>query len=589
MSNSANKQSSQEEAVRQRQYVVVARRYRPQVFEKLVGQEHVAQALSNAIATNRVGHAYLFTGARGVGKTSAARILAKALNCEKGPAPVPCNDCDTCESIATGEDVDVLEIDGASNRGIDEIRQLRQNVNVRPSRSRFKIYIIDEVHMLTREAFNALLKTLEEPPEHVKFIFCTTEPAKIPVTILSRCQRFDFAGILTQSIVERLRQIVAAERIEAEPEALEILARRAAGSMRDSQSLLEQLLAFSPGRITVEDVHGMLGTAGDPLMVSLIQHVVHRDSQAALADFDTAIHGGVDAAVFIEQLFGYFRDCMCAAAGCTAESFLYVSPSKSEEIAEAGKKLGLQTILAVMQILDQTLSRMRFSAWARILAELALVRICNLEDIDELPALIAELRSGISTSAAPSARATPSPRATSTPAASKISAPAGVEKGGKKNIEAEAAPPGSSPPPATSVGTGVLLTVENMVEIWNRTLSRLSGMVLEHARHYDHLAISAPDRLVISFKPMYAVAKSFCERPEQIARFEQALIDTTGRRIHVEFVVEEDKMGGDGIAKPIKTASQHQLMLEIARHPMVQRAAELFGATPTHVEPPNRE
>ena len=244
------------------EYVVIARRYRPQTFAELVGQEHVARALAAAIATSRVGHAYLFTGARGTGKTSTARILAKALNCVHGPTPTPCNECDICRSITTGDDMDVLEIDGASNRGIDEIRQLRQNVNVRPSRSRFKIYIIDEVHMLTEPAFNALLKTLEEPPEHVKFIFCTTEPEKIPITILSRCQRFDFAGIQTKQIVERLRQIVESERVQAEPEALEILARRAAGSMRDSQSLLEQLIAFGSTPITVADVHRLLGTAG---------------------------------------------------------------------------------------------------------------------------------------------------------------------------------------------------------------------------------------------------------------------------------------------------------------------------------------
>src|SRR5262245_25470193 len=189
-------------------YVVIARRYRPQSFDELIGQEHVAKGLAAAIATSRVGHAYLFTGARGTGKTSTARILAKALNCERGPTPTPCNQCDICLSITAGDDMDVLEIDGDSNPGIDEIRQLRQNVNVRPSRSRFKIYILDEVHMLTKEAFNALLKTLEEPPEHVKFIFCTTEPEKLPVTILSRCQRFDFAGIKTPSIAERLRQIV---------------------------------------------------------------------------------------------------------------------------------------------------------------------------------------------------------------------------------------------------------------------------------------------------------------------------------------------------------------------------------------------
>ena len=216
------------------QYVVVARRYRPQTFDELIGQRHVAQALTSAIVSGRVGHAYLFTGARGVGKTSAARILAKALNCETGPTENPCQECDICQSISSGDDVDVLEIDGASNRGIDEIRQLRQNVGVRPSRARFKIYIIDEVHMLTREAFNALLKTLEEPPEHVKFIFATTDPNKIPITVLSRCQRFDFAGIEAGAIEQRLAQIAQIEGVAAEPEALALLAQigRASGRER---------------------------------------------------------------------------------------------------------------------------------------------------------------------------------------------------------------------------------------------------------------------------------------------------------------------------------------------------------------------
>ena len=268
--------SAEVETTQAPRYVVVARRYRPQTFEELLGQEHVARALSNAITTNRVGHAYLFTGARGVGKTSAAADSRQGAQLRAGTVLVPCNRCDICESISSGDDVDVLEIDGASNRGIDEIRQLRQNANVRPSRERFKIYIIDEVHMLTREAFNALLKTLEEPPGHVKFIFCTTEPGKIPITILSRCQRFDFAGIRSVSIVQRLRQIVESEKVAAEPEALEIIARRANGSMRDSQSLLEQLLAFVPERITVADVNGMLGTVGEERLMSLVQHMAQR-------------------------------------------------------------------------------------------------------------------------------------------------------------------------------------------------------------------------------------------------------------------------------------------------------------------------
>src|SRR4051812_6131997 len=212
-------------------YTVIARRYRPQSFEDLVGQEHVARALQQAITSGRVAHAYLFTGARGVGKTSTARILARALNCVKGPTPTPCGECEICQSIASGEDVDVLEIDAASNRGIDNIRDIRSNVQYRPSRARYKIYIIDEVHMLTKESFNALLKTLEEPPPHVKFIFATTEVDRIPITILSRCQRFDFAGISLPRIVERLEQIAEKEGVKADKEALELLARRAGGSM----------------------------------------------------------------------------------------------------------------------------------------------------------------------------------------------------------------------------------------------------------------------------------------------------------------------------------------------------------------------
>jgi DNA polymerase-3 subunit gamma/tau len=396
MANSRpNRDASDSPSARPHEYVVVARRYRPQSFDELIGQEHVARALSNAISTNRVGHAYLFTGARGVGKTSAARIFAKALNCVEGPTPAPCNRCDICQSISTGDDVDVLEIDGASNRGIDEIRQLRQNVNIRPSRERFKVYIIDEVHMLTREAFNALLKTLEEPPEHVKFIFCTTEPGKIPITILSRCQRFDFAGIRPASIVKRLQQIVEAEGVVAEPEALELLARRAAGSMRDSQSLLEQLLAFASERITVADVHGMLGTAGEERLGALVDHLVQRNAAAALAELDAAVHQGVEVSQLMEQLLGFLRDAMVAAVGCPGEIFLYSAPPQWQAVVEAGKRLGLETVLAAMQIVDHALARMHYSAQGRVLAEMALVRICGLEDLAEIAGLIAQLQRGV--------------------------------------------------------------------------------------------------------------------------------------------------------------------------------------------------
>jgi len=567
-------------------YVVVARRYRPQTFDELIGQEHVGQALTNAISTNRVGHAYLFTGARGVGKTSAARILAKALNCVDGPLPVPCNRCDICQSISSGDDVDVLEIDGASNRGIDEIRQLRQNVNVRPSRARFKIYIIDEVHMLTREAFNALLKTLEEPPEHVKFIFCTTEPTKIPITILSRCQRFDFAGILSDSIARRLRQIVEAEGVEADDEALEVLARRAAGSMRDSQSLLEQLLAFAPGRITLDDVHGMLGTAGDQRLAAMAGHLVDRDAAAVLAELDAAVSEGVDVALLLEQLFGYFRDCMAAAVGCPGDAFLYASSANQEQVSEMGNRLGLTSLLAVMQILEQTLSRLRYSTQGRILAELALVRICCLEELDELPELIAELRSGV---AAPDP-----PRAPGKAAGRRLGRPRAASNPGIPSPapSAAGAAPATPPPEAVEITPeNVELTPENVTEIWDRALSKMSGMVVDQARQFDQITLAAPDRLVISFKPRYALAKSSCERSEVVSRFERALAEVTGRQVRVSFTVDEDESDeSEPAAKPARTNSPHQRLLEVVKHPMVRRAGELFGAQPTRVDdPPSRE
>ena len=577
-----------------RQYVVVARRYRPQTFAELIGQEHVAQALSNAIATSRVGHAYLFTGARGVGKTSAARILAKALNCEKGPTPSPCNQCDICQSISTGEDVDVLEIDGASNRGIDEIRQLRQNVNVRPSRARYKIYIIDEVHMLTREAFNALLKTLEEPPEHVKFIFCTTEPTKIPITILSRCQRFDFAGILTGSIRRRLEQIVAAEGLEADPEALEVLARRAAGSMRDSQSLLEQLLAFSSGRITLAEVHDMLGTAGDERLATLVDRMAERDPAAALAEFDAALISGVDAPQLVEQLFGYFRDCMAAAVGCSNESFLYTSPAGAARVVEDGRKLGPNTVLAAMQILDQALSRMRYSTQGRIIAELAIVQISRLDELDDVSNLVAQLRSG------------------ATLADNPLQGPAAGSTAGQGTAKKKLEPPMSSPTrdgpvplvptsaeesPSTVVTTlggstasepapifTEPMTASNAPKIWSAALSRLSGIIVEHAKHFDSIAVAAPDRLVIRFKPQYDFCRSACDRPEQVTRFEQALSDATGRRMRVAFALSDDDAGQSPPASFTKAVSPHQRLLEVMKHPLVQRASELFGAAPTHID-----
>src|SRR5262245_61736978 len=385
------------------EYTVLARRFRPQAFAEVVGQEHIAQALRNSILQGRVAHAYLFTGARGVGKTSSARILAKSLNCPNAVGPDPCNQCEICQGISTGSDVDVIEIDGASNRGIDEIRALRANVNVKPMRSPNKIYIIDEVHMLTKEAFNALLKTLEEPPGNVKFIFCTTDPQKVPETILSRCQRFDFGTIATETIGKRLTEIAAAEGVHVDPKAVQLVARRAAGSMRDSQSLFDQLLAFGGKTIKAADVHRLLGTAPDERLVELGAALLGRDRPRVLSLLEEGLQSGVQPGELTDQLLAYFRDLMVLACGAGDALLLSVADEQRGALQQQATAGGLQTILAAAQILAEFKNRMQGAAFSRVPRELALVPIATLDELDNLADLIGQLRPGKADSGGPSA------------------------------------------------------------------------------------------------------------------------------------------------------------------------------------------
>jgi DNA polymerase III subunit gamma/tau len=544
-------------------YVVVARRYRPQTFEELIGQDHVTRGLQAAIASGRVGHAFLFTGARGTGKTSTARILAKALNC---------NECDICQSISTGDDVDALEIDGASNRGIDEIRELRQNVNIRPSRARFKIYIIDEVHMLTPQAFNALLKTLEEPPAHVKFIFCTTEPDDIPITILSRCQRYDFASVEMGKIAERLAQIAKAENAVAEPEALLLLARRAAGAARLSQ---------------------------------IVRHLVERDTAAALADLDTAVREGVDVGQLLDQLLGYFRDLMVTLAGTPPDALLYSSAGEHASLLELAQQLGMETILAMMQVLDQTIARLRYSMHARALAELAIVRICTLADLQAIPALIAELRTsdgatrvGGTETARTTAR---SPAAPSAPIKKKSDeliereAPLSVAPSGLASFAADAAlgadvvdsaepsPPGSLPP----------VSYDDLTSAWQKTLACVGGLLAENARNAavswrsSRDATTGSDQVVATFARQYNFGKQFCERTGNIAQLQAGLSEAIGKPVTLLLATSEtDPTPPAPHVEMRKQPPARQRMSEKADHPWVKRATELFDARVVWMEEP---
>ena len=374
-------------------YLVLARKWRPQTFSDLIGQEHVSQTLKNAIEGGRVAHAFLFTGARGVGKTSSARILAKALNCDHGPAAEPCNACAACSEITAGNSVDVFEIDGASNTGVDDIRELRDNIKYLPSRSRFKIFIIDEVHMLSTNAFNALLKTLEEPPPHVKFIFATTEPHKVPITILSRCQRFDFKRIPLPMIISRLRFIVESERIAISDESLIVIGRKGDGSMRDSLSTLDQVLAFCGDTVADEDVVTLLGVVDRRLLQDTCDAVCARDTAAVLDIVKKVDAFGSNMRHFCHELIEWFRNLLLIHIVGEAADLSDLSETEREALAVQAQKTPLADVQRYLTLLVKADSEMAHSPFPRLLMEMALVKMATLVPVVPVEELLARLRS----------------------------------------------------------------------------------------------------------------------------------------------------------------------------------------------------
>ena len=374
------------------EYLVLARKYRSATFEEVVGQEPIARTLVNAITSGRIAHAYLFTGTRGVGKTTVARILAKALNCQSGeaPTPKPCNKCDACIAISRGDDVDVIEIDGASNNGVDEVRQLRANAIYRPNRCRYKVYYIDEVHMLSTGAFNALLKTLEEPPEHVKFIFSTTEVQKVPATVISRCQRFDFRNIPTRLIADHLRKICKAEKVEADDDALFRIARAAGGSMRDALSLLDQMLAGGGG-VTDEEVIRVLGTPPDERVVAIARAIGDSDPARAIAELNAVLESGVTLESAASAVAEVFRNMMVASACGAGSELIELPESQKKAVGELAKRFTTPSLVHAVGV-TQTLARnVRTSSVARGLAEASLVRLAAAEKFIDAESLLGRL------------------------------------------------------------------------------------------------------------------------------------------------------------------------------------------------------
>ncbi len=363
-------------------YQVLARKWRPQLFEEVVGQDHVVRTLRNAISLGRIAHAYLFTGQRGVGKTSTARILAKALNCRIGPTPTPCNQCDSCKEIMRSESLDVLEIDGASNRGIDEIRNLRQRVRFSPVRGKFRIYIIDEIHMLTNPAFNALLKTLEEPPSHVVFIFATTTPHKLPPTIVSRCQRFDFRKIAASDILTRLEQIVRKEKIVVTAEALGLIAEGAENSMRDAEKVLDQAISYAEGNVSEKDVANLLGMVEKKYLFKLTENLTKADTLANIDLVDQLLEEGKDPQWLIKSWQKWLRNLMVLKM--EGKNLTFLSPAERKEAERQASHFSVKKIVRFIDLLSKTRQSMVLSSQPQIHLELLMVELSPDFEMDNL-------------------------------------------------------------------------------------------------------------------------------------------------------------------------------------------------------------
>ena len=454
-------------------YLPFARKYRPQIFEDLIGQPHVTGTLTRALKSKRVAQAYLFAGQRGVGKTSAARILAKSLNCEQGQTAKPCNTCANCTQITQGRSLDVIEIDGASNRGIDDIRNLRETVPFAPTTGSFRIYIIDEVHMLTAEAFNALLKTLEEPPAHVKFIFATTVANKIPATILSRCQRFDFRRLEAATIVGALTQVAKAEKLKVDEPALYTIARAAEGSLRDAEVVLEQLTSFVEGRISESDVTELLGAVGTDALFAWAQAILERNPTQALGQLMSQLEQGKDPAQLLTSLLHHVRNLLIVSStrrGTSPEATLArLIDEPSEQIKRLTQQAGQSTpqeLLLFLQVLTGAYEMIRRSPMAQTILELVVIKLATREQWESLEQISRRLEQ-LSTSPTPA-----------------ISNPVSAQP-----RQAPITTPAPAPQPAAPPSSATMVALEQLVATWPTFLERLGTQKMSLAAY---LADSKP-------------------------------------------------------------------------------------------------
>ncbi|MDD2540614.1 MAG: DNA polymerase III subunit gamma/tau [Desulfuromonadaceae bacterium] len=555
-------------------YEVLARKYRPQNFSELAGQEHVSRTLQNAIESGRVAHAFLFTGARGVGKTSTARIMAKTLNCEQGVTHEPCNVCQQCIEITKGTSTDVFEIDGASNNGVDDVRNLRDNIKYLPSHSRYRIIIIDEVHMLSTNAFNALLKTLEEPPEHVKFIFATTEPHKLPVTILSRCQRFDFKRVTLPKIIARLREIAGKESVTISDTALALIARKGDGSMRDSLTAFDQVLAFCGNTVSDDDIGTLLGTIDRRLLAEISAAVFGGNTQAVLAGIKQVDLVGYNMRQFCQELIEHFRNLLVTRSVKKPEEILDLTAAELEELHKQSSNISTLDIQRRLALLIKAESEMAYASFPRLMVEMALLKATLLAPLVPVQELIEKIKA-LETAAVH----TPSlPWET----ARNDSAPLSYHIEQPRTAAPSRHPQPTDDPVSPPVSGGGQPDWGRFVTFVNEN-DRQLGSVLEHGS-----PLKQEKGLIEIGFPAGSYYLNAAQDAEFIADVQALACTFAGESTTVKVKSIESGFADAPLSlaeKKKSDAEQHlnELKQEVANHPLIKEAERVFGCTITDV------